>query len=112
MEENDQPAEVRLPVGMAAIACIVCFAFVFGATKSAVVRLGVWWVELLIYALIPIAVSFVILYRSHWHLEMARVARTSRLILLSCLIFCSEFLFFALLITAMCIFVGLGRGHG
>ena len=98
-----------MPVGMASLVGLTSLALVYLSSKPLVVRLGVWWAEFLVYALIPVAVTFTVLYRSRWHLEMVRSARTGCLILLSCLILCGDLFFLGILIALFCIFVGLSR---
>ncbi len=51
--------------------------------RPAVELLEVSWAECLVYAFIPIAVTFVILYRSGWHPEITRAARAVALFLFS-----------------------------
>jgi hypothetical protein len=87
LNQNEQPSEVQSPIGIALFVCFVSLAFIYLTARPAVSRLQVWWAELLVYALIPILVTFIILDRSCWHREMARVARTLFLILLSGIIF-------------------------
>ncbi|MGA9452409.1 MAG: hypothetical protein WBW41_13820 [Verrucomicrobiia bacterium] len=111
MNHSDQPSEFQLPIGVASFACLVCFAFIYLVARPAVLLLEVWWAEWLAYALIPVSVAFIILYRSCWHPEMVRAARTSCLVLLSCIIFCSDLVFIGILIATLCVFVGLGRGE-
>jgi hypothetical protein len=41
------------------------------------------WAEFLFYAPLPMAVTFIVLYRSCWHWEIKGVARTCVLLLLS-----------------------------
>ena len=89
--ENDGPiSDVQSPLQRAVVfACLACFGsltFIYWAARPAVERLEVRWAEFLVYAVIPIAVTFIILYRSCWHREIAWVARTGFLLLLSCLI--------------------------
>src|ERR1035437_9343107 len=64
------------PIGVAWLACLVSFGLIYWVARPVVMLLAVWWVELLVYALIPVAVSFIILYRSCWHQEITGVART------------------------------------
>jgi len=77
MNQDDPPAEVKLPVGVAALACCVGFALVYWTARPVTALVHAWWAKLLVYSLPPLAVTFVILYRSNWHREMARAARTS-----------------------------------
>ena len=111
MTQNDQPAEFQSPIGAASFACLVCLAFIYWLTRPAVMRLGIWWEELVVYALVPVSVTFVILYRSQWHRELARAARASWLVLLSCVIFCSDLLIIGLFIALLFVFSRLASGH-
>ncbi len=90
VNHHDQPAGFQFPlphgVGLASLACFVSLIFVYWIARPAVERLEVWWVEWLVYAFIPLAVTFIILYRSGWHREIAGVRRTGSLLLLSCAI--------------------------
>jgi hypothetical protein len=56
------------------------------ATRPVVNLLEVPWIEFLAYALVPVVVTFLILYRSCWHREIAGARRTCSLLLLSCVI--------------------------
>jgi hypothetical protein len=87
MNHNDQPSEIQSPVGLSAFVCFVALAFIYWVARPAVKLLEVGWAELLVYAIIPISVTFITLYRSCWHREVTGAARTLSLIFLSCLIF-------------------------
>ena len=73
-------------IGIASFACLMALVFFYWYAGPAVRALDVWWAKWLVYACIPILVSFIILYRSGWHREMIGLARTWRLFLLSCAI--------------------------
>ena len=88
---NGQPSEIQSPIGVSSFVCFVSLAFICWVARHAVWLLQVWWAELLVYALIPISVTFIILYRSCWHREITGAARTLLLILLSCIIFAGVF---------------------
>ena len=83
MNHSDQPSEIQSPIGVAAFACLVCFAFFYWYAEPAVKVLDVLWAKLLVYALIPILVTFIILYCSGWHREIVGPTRTCSLLLLS-----------------------------
>ena len=94
MDDSEQTLEIQSPSNRAVvIASVACFAsmtlFYWGA-RPAVELLEVGWAEILIYAVMPLAVTFIILYRSSWHREINRVARTGLLLLLSCFILGGE----------------------
>jgi hypothetical protein len=90
VDHHDQPAGFQFPwprgVGLALLACAVSFMFVYWAARPVVERLEVWWGELLVYALIPMAVTFIVLYRGSWHREITGARRTCSVLLLSCAI--------------------------
>ena len=93
MDDNEQtsvqsPSEQAIVI--ASICCYVSLIFFYWVAKRVVVRLEVRWIELLVYAIIPITVTFIILYRSCWHREITGAARTCSLLLLSCVILGGE----------------------
>jgi hypothetical protein len=117
MNHSDQPSEALSPVGVSSFACFVSMVFVYWVDWPAISLLQVWWAELLVYALIPILVTFIILNRSCWHREIAGAARTLSLILLSCIIFVGDlmavviFIILAFLVYSRFI-NGFTRFHG
>jgi hypothetical protein len=90
MNDNEQIPEVQSPLQRvfvtASIACFASLILFYWAAKPAVELLEVRWIELLVYSTIPIAVAFIILYRSCWHREITGAARTCSLLLLSAII--------------------------
>ena len=86
LSDNEQPRQVQSPVGVCSMACFVSLAFIYFAARPLVSRLQVWWAELLVYALIPTVLTFILLYRSSWHREITGAARTLSLALLSSVI--------------------------
>jgi len=89
---DDKPAssEIQSPVQRAVIiavfACFGSLGFCYWAARPLVNRIEVPWIEFFIYALVPMAVTFTILYCSDWHREIAGAKRTCSLLLLSCAI--------------------------
>jgi hypothetical protein len=88
-EPEAQPPLQRAMV-MASLACFVSLTIFYWVARPAVELLEVRWFELLVYALIPMAVTFIILYRSCWHREITGAARTCSVLFLSCFILSSE----------------------
>jgi hypothetical protein len=90
MNNDERLSEVQSPlqraVVFASLACFGSLTFIYCVARPAVELLEARWAELLVYAIIPIAVTFIILYRSCWHREITGVARTSSLLLISGLI--------------------------
>lgn len=90
MNDDEQTTGIQSPLQrviiLASLACFGSFTFVYWVARPAVELLEVRWAEFLIYAAIPISVTFMILYRSCWHREIARAARACSLLLLSSVI--------------------------
>lgn len=80
-------SEIQSPVQRAVIlavfACFVSLALIYWATRPLVNQLEVPWIEFLAYALVPMVVTFTILYRSCWRREILGARRTCSLLLLS-----------------------------
>jgi hypothetical protein len=112
MNENDQISEVPHPlqrvIAVALLACSISSVAIYWVANREVSQLQVWWAELLAYAIVPVAVTFVVLYRSGWHREITGAARTGSLLLFSCLILGGELLamgillFVAMLLMSLC----------
>ena len=86
LDENEQPQRTQSPVGVCLLVCFVSLAVFYLLARPVVSRLHVWWAELLIYALVPTLVTFIMLYRSSWHREITGAARTLSVVLVSCII--------------------------
>ncbi|HEY3762222.1 MAG TPA: hypothetical protein VGN23_10800 [Verrucomicrobiae bacterium] len=71
---------------MGSLACLISALGFYAAAHFFISRLQVWWMEALIYTLVPASATFIVLYRSCWHKEITGAARTFRLLLLSCAI--------------------------
>jgi hypothetical protein len=90
MDDNEQMPEVQpsaeqVVIG-ASIICFVSLIIIYCIAERAVGRLGVLWLEFLLYGIIPTSATFLYLYRSCWHPEITGVARAGTLLLLSCII--------------------------
>src|ERR1017187_10975369 len=87
----EQPTEVQSPAQRAGIiatfACFACMAYLFSVGEPVVEWLHVWWAGLLIYMLLPLALTFTILYGSCIHREMRSAVRALFLLLVSLLMF-------------------------
>jgi hypothetical protein len=95
MDDNEQTPEVQSPLQrdmiVASFGCFVSLIFFYLVARAAVALFEDWWIKLLAYAIIPLSVTFIILYRSCWHREIVGVARTLSLLLISCVILVGEF---------------------
>ena len=91
MNANDQTTQAQSPLQrafiVASLACFFSVLAVYWVERPVVELLEVRWARILIYGLLPTSVTFIILYRSCWHREIAGVARTCSVLLLSCVIF-------------------------
>jgi len=109
--EPQPPIAVSSPIGLAAFMCLAVFGLIYWATRPLVVRIGNGWIEFLVYALLPLAATFTLLYRSAWHREMAMVKRTSYLVVTTGLILCSDLVLIGILLSTLSIFIGMNRGN-
>jgi len=117
MDDNEQAPEVQSPlqrnIAIASIACFVSLIFIYWVASPAVELFEVRWVEFLVYAIIPISVTFIFLYRSCWHREITGAARTCSLLLLSCIILGGELIAigFMLCMVMFCLNAISGGNH-
>jgi len=79
----DKSSPSQRAVALAAIACFVSLMAFNCVAHPIVDRLNIRWAELLAYSTVPLAVTFIILYRSGWHREITGAARTCCLLLLA-----------------------------
>ena len=89
MDENEQTPEQRA-TSVAAIVCFVSLIFTYLATSHFTAGVAVGWSESVVLLILPVAVTFAVLYRSHWHQEVTGVYRTCSLLALSCIIAVGE----------------------
>jgi len=86
---DDSPAssEIQSPVQRAVIlatfACFGSLALFYWAARPLVNLIDIPWIEFLAYALVPMVVTFLILFRSCWHREISSAKRACSLLLLS-----------------------------
>lgn len=87
---DQQPSGFQFPlprsVAVASLACLLSLMVVYWIAKPVVAQLEVWWMELLVYSVVPVSLTFVILYYSNWHQEQTGAVRTCSVLALSCLI--------------------------
>jgi hypothetical protein len=80
------------------LGCFISLTGFYWITRPLVLRLQIWWAELLIYSIVPISVTFILLYRSCWHSELLGWARTSCVLALSCIILAIELIIIGIII--------------
>lgn len=91
LNRNDRPREFQAPFKASALVSILSFAFIYWLDSRPLSVVRIWWEQLLIYAVIPVLLAFIILYRSAWHRELPKFARAPLLGALACLIFLGVF---------------------
>jgi hypothetical protein len=110
-----EQSEVQSPAQregiMAVLACGLCCAYLFGIASPTVQLLPARWAEMLVYTLLPLTLTFTLLYGSRIHREMARVARAAFLFMVSVLIFTGVAIFMGTLVVLAGAFTELGRGQ-
>jgi len=99
---------------IAGLVCLGCFPIIYLTTRP-VVWLHMAWTEWLLQALftmVPLSVTFIILYYSTWHEERPKIRRIASAVLSSCVIFGVDLFVVILLAVGGCLIVGLGRVMG
>lgn len=114
MSRNGQMDE-KMPLFLTAgLACLFCVPVIYLATRPVVWLLHAqWlaWVLVGLFILVPLSVTFIILYRSGWHEERPRFRRIISIIFSSCVIFGVDLLAVGVVLAAACLLSGLVRGH-
>jgi hypothetical protein len=115
MNQTEQPVEVQSPAQRAeisaALACAASVVYLFSVGGPAVEWFQVRWAGLLFCTLLPIALTFTILYGSCLHREMRRAARTGFLLLVSLLIFGGACVALGIIAFIACAVLPLSRFH-
>lgn len=115
MNDNEIVDEKTPPFMIAGLACLMCLPIIYLTTRLLIWLLHVQWLAwplLAVWALVPIAVAFVVLYRSEWHREWSKVRRVFSILLSSCIILGMDLLVVVLLTAAGCLIIGLTRVVG
>jgi hypothetical protein len=90
MNDHEPPPKFELPVprvvGLAAIACFLSLTGIYLLTRPTLGAIESGWAKLLIYAPLPLLVTFAILYHSDWHRQNSGAARMGSLLVTSGLI--------------------------
>lgn len=114
MSRNGQMDE-RMPLFLtASLACLFCAPVIYLATRPVAWLFHAQWIAWLLlglFVLVPLAVTFIILYQSGWHVERPKFRRIVSTIFSSCVIFGVDLLAVGVLIAVVCVFSGLVRGH-
>jgi hypothetical protein len=90
MDDYQPASEVQSPIQrifvIASIGCFASLLIVYWIARPAVELLEDVWIETLVYAIVPLCMTFVVLYHSCWHPEIAGAARTGILLFVSLVI--------------------------
>ena len=118
MNEDEQTPSVdssEQSIVIVWLGCFISLTAFYWITRPLVSRLQVWWAELLIYSIVPISVTFILLYRICWRKELSGWARTCCVLALSCIILAVELIFIGIMLCIIMFGVGAfsnGSGPG
>lgn len=115
MSRNGQMDENMPLFLVAGLACLFCTPVIYLATRPVVWLSHAGWVPWLLlglFILVPLSVTFIILYGSGWHEERPRFRRILSTIFSSCVIFGVDLLAVGMLVAAACLITGLARAVG
>ena len=100
---------------MAGLACLMCLPIVYFTTRPVIWWLHVAWIAwplLALFVIIPLSVTFIILYSSAWHQEWPKIRRIASAALSSCFIFGVDLFLIIMLIIMGGLVAGMGRHMG
>ncbi|HTV40924.1 MAG TPA: hypothetical protein VMF08_10130 [Candidatus Sulfotelmatobacter sp.] len=103
------------PLLTAGLMCLVCVPVLFLTTRPVVWLSNGPWVAWLLggsFIIVPLAVTFIVLYRSAWHDDRPQVRRIISVAVSSCIIFVADLLLVAAVIIVGCLIAGLSRVMG
>ena len=110
MDENKQTAKIQSPLTrvmvFATVTCLISLILSYGAFAGVISNFKDWWAQLLVYATVPVFLTFFILYRSCWHPEITGAPRTCSLLLLSCAILVGDIVAVGVMLCLAIAFIG------
>ena len=113
---RNEPLNENGPVLLiAGLAGLMCLPIIYLATRPVIWWLHVSWVGWLLPALfiiLPLSVTFIILYWSAWHQEWPKIRRIVSVALSSCVILGVDLFLVILLMIAGGLVAGLARAMG
>jgi hypothetical protein len=115
MSRNGQMGENMPLFLIAGLAGLFCTPIIYLATRPVVWLSHAGWVPWLLlglFIIVPLSVTFIILYESGWHEEPPRSRRIFSAIFSSCMIFGVDLLAVGAVIAAACLITGLARAVG
>jgi len=108
-----EPAKVQSPAErqgiLIVLACFVCCAYLFNFAAPAVAWLNSRWAAWLIYATIPLLLTFTLLHGSRIHREMSEAARDAFLLFVSLAVFIGVAVFMVGVVILASVFTGFAR---
>ncbi|HEV2320585.1 MAG TPA: hypothetical protein VGV18_12590 [Verrucomicrobiae bacterium] len=110
-EQNENTS----PVLIAGLACLLCLPVLYLATRPVVWLFsapGTAWMMAAIFAVAPLTVAFMVLYRCAWHDDRPRARRFLSIIACSCIIYGVDLLLAAAVVMIGCLIAGLSRVMG
>lgn len=99
---------------MAGLACLFCVPVIYLATRPVVWLTHEQWIAWLLmglFVLVPLSVTFIVLYRGGWHEERPKWKRILSTIFSSCVILGVDLIAVGALLAAACLLSGIVRGH-
>lgn len=100
---------------MAGLACLMCLPIVYLATRPVIWWIHVSWISwplLLLFIIVPLSVTFAVLYWSAWHSEWPRIRRIAVAAFSSCVIFGVDLIFVVFLIIGGILVASIARVMG
>lgn len=107
--------ESTSPMLIAGLACFLSLPVVYLTTRPVVWLINApWmaWLQLGIFAIAPVTVAFIVLYRCAWHDDRPRVRRILSTILSACLIFGIVLILISAIAIIGCVIAGTSRRMG
>jgi len=115
MNENDQSNEIQSPAQrmeiVTTLVCLGCQVCLFAFGSTAINRVPFYWARMSVYTLVPLTITFTILYRSCVHREMTKTVRVLCLLLNSFLIFLGTGVALAVIAGLTFVYMPISRFH-
>jgi RsiW-degrading membrane proteinase PrsW (M82 family) len=105
--ENLRPSD---NLGVAAVlACFACCLYLFGIATPTVEWLNAWWAGWLVYAVIPIALTFTLFHASGIRRGSSEIVRDTLLLLLSGGVLLGVTALMLFIVVLVSVFTGIAR---
>jgi len=103
------------PLLIAGLTCLFCMPIVFLTTRPVIWLSTAPWVAWLLgsfFIVVPLVVTFIVLYRSAWHDELPQARRIISVVLSSFVILVADVLLVGAVLVIGCLIAGLSRVMG